>query len=204
MKTINEFTLLIFISLLLFGGIVHAQDDDNQYSDIERKTYLYKDFQEMESDLGEYVGLVTSLIWNRFAKPILVTRVNEKRYKNNVTKYWGFKIGNNVYRIKPDPMGNFPVEILGKKDKYFYVNGRFTIEKKCGNSSHKTFSTRNIYYSETLESKLKYINSLKKTENSGPEFSKLCDCIKENKKSGSEQDKFDNKLNCVINFISKD
>ena len=43
--------------------------------------------------------------------------MNEKRYKNNVTKYWGFKIGNNVYRIKPDPMGNFPVEILGKKDK---------------------------------------------------------------------------------------
>lgn len=88
------FFVMLFTTLFLAGNYtMYSQEEE--YKDIysPRKTYLYKSMDQMKSNEGEYVGIITELTTNRLSHPIINSRINSKHFKNNVQKYWGFKIG---------------------------------------------------------------------------------------------------------------
>lgn len=91
-----------------------------------------------------------------------------------------------------------------KKKKFFYIDGFSSIRNKTSGKNGDDlyfFTKKNLYYSDTKNSKIKYINTLNKIDAYSDELSNLCDCIKEKKKIGNDQDRLDNKLNCIKDYF---
>ncbi len=161
---------------------------------------MYENFDNYVEDNGEYIGLLTDISYKRLTIPIIHTRINAKKIKRNLKKFWGLKIGEDIFRINNTSLIKFPLEVIAKKNKIFYLDAEFKIKEKTGWSA-VSYSKQNIYFSETLTSKVFYIDKITEEKSNDPRFKELCRCIEVRKQEDYSQNLFNAKFNCIKEYL---
>jgi len=168
----------------------------------EKKVYMYKTFDDFQSNNGEYVGDFSATKWNDWGSNKIYVEKNSVETKINLNKYWGFKIDEYTFRMNENSPG-IPLTVVNQKGFTFYCDGYIYLymiqfNKNDGVSSR---TKTPLFYSKTINSKVFEITKIIKNEENNPELSSLIKCIKKGRERiGGYQAQFNSYYDCVINF----
>lgn len=172
----------------------------NQTKDsLKRNTHVFKTLEDFKAGNKTRMGTYVSNSWSSSGGNRIHCELNRVENKVNTNQYWGFSIGDHVYRSKKGSP-KIPVEIMGIKEKVFYVNGYFSLNKLTSGYAESSRTSENLFYSDNLGSKLYSTSNLLKKEKNNPKLKDLCSCIK-NIKSTDYQGFFDKEVDCIIKHI---
>lgn len=143
----------------------------------DKKLYMYKTFEDLKNDTGVYKGTFATCIINSWGRNTLFGNLDGEEEKINTNKYWGFRIGNFVFR-KKNSRPKMLVAIIGVKEKVFYANGYVYLNMllDAGGSSFKV--KKPAFYSDDFESEIMDIDELIENEEGNESLSPLIDCLK--------------------------
>lgn len=176
--------------LLLFNFIVISAQN--------KEIYIYKSFKQFENNTPEHIGTYEGHESNLFGFSFFFIENGKKRYYKINKSYWGFRIGDYIFRTyKHDAL--IPLFIMKKKEKVFYLHGELALSQ-IRKVSSLAWGHHGIFYSDDFESKVYQIAKIVDKEKNNKALKSLCDCIKEQKKRFGDQARFSGYKDCVENF----
>lgn len=190
MKTIFKITIF-FVSILSL-----AQEKTKNSKEI----VIYKTYKDFKENNGEHLGTFTG----DYANKLYYINKDGKNKKKAINKYWGFSVGQNVFRFKRGWFSS-PMFIRAIKDKVFYYDGEMILSMilydsnsgSAGNARHL------IMYSDDLNSTFIDIKKFPKKERENLKFTELIPCIEKGLKRYGYNPQFQSITTCIDSFLSK-
>lgn len=186
---------ILFICLNFFCYFTFAQENKIP----ERKLYMYKTFADLKNDTGEYKGTFKTTIINSWGRNTLFGDLNGEEQKVNANKYWGFRIGDFVFRRK-NSRPKMLVAIIGVKEKVFYANGYVYLNMLLDAGGSMFHVKKPAFYSDDFESEIIDIDELIENEEGNESLSPLIDCLKKAADRYGYQAKFNGYTKCIREF----
>ncbi len=161
--------------------------------------FVFKTYADYQNNNFVDNGKVTGYGMNLGSNYIIVDD-NGKEKKVKINKFWGFKIGDYIYRFSKNE--NKPVSILNPDFGIFlYIDADFTLRKAVWGIDNFNSSEHNndgYFYSDNLESEIIEISKIVKYKNPSAELIPFIECIKEANERYGLQAKFNSYGKCIF------
>ena len=184
-----RFTLVLLI-ILCFSM-------NGQKKDLDKNVYMYKTIEDFNSQKGEFVGELSWFEWYGWGSSQLFLKNNDVETKLNLNKYWGFKIGDYLFRMNNNSP-KMPLCVVNTNEKVFYINGFFYLSIiRYGIPGSSDRSENAVFYSDTIDSEIYAITKIINNEKDNPKLQELIECIKKGKKRYGAQSQFNAFSECL-------
>lgn len=186
------FIFTVFLSLNLQG-----QETQKQVN-YDKTTTMYKTFADFQAKKGVSAGEYAGFSWNSWGINTLHVMNGGKETKVNMNDYWGFTVGDFLFRSKSNGM-RIPVVVLNVTSKVYYCEGYMFLDmikhNATGGSSNRTDDS--VFYSDDMESDIYEITKIISKEKDNPELAGMIECIKKGKKRRGYQAQFNSYYECI-------
>lgn len=187
---------LFFIIAFLTTFIGQAQEEPQKIN-YDKTVTMYKTYADFKGEKGVMVGQLDSFSWHSWGGNTLHV-TGGKQEKVNMNDYWGFTVGDFLFRSKQNGM-RIPVVVLNVTSKIYYCEGYMFLDmiraNSTGGSSSRT--DESIFYSDDMEGDIMEITKIISKEKDNPELAGMVECIKKGKKRRGYQAQFNSFYECI-------
>jgi len=189
-----KYCLLFFLIFNFF--YVSAQENKSP-----KDVYLYTSAQDFKNQKEKFIGRMYSFSWKSTNGGKISCFLGLDKKEVILKKYWGFRVGETLFRMKKTNP-KVPLQIIGKKEKIFYLNGYFFLRKLTGGGTTSSkFINKNIFYSDDFFSNIYNIEKIVTKEKNNQSLKAFCACIKKGKKRYGYQAQFNGKSKCITSHL---
>lgn len=187
------------IRICLFFMLVQLSAAQEEVS-YDKSIVVYDTYDDFENENGTYVGRVESYSWTDLfgSNKLYYVDNNQEEKKLNINKYWGFSIGEYMFRNKK---GNprIPLAIVKHQEVVIYMDGYLFISMIIKNSASGSSSRtkKSVFYSNELDSDIYEISKILKKEKNNPALANFRACIKKGTKRYGYQAKLNGYTKCI-------
>ena len=170
----------------------------------DKHLIVFETYNDYKSGKGQDYGLITdhtNTSWGIneiFIDNGLTDRGKPKVKVIDTNKFWGYQIGNYLFRMNTYSL-RVPMVVLNENKKVFYIDGYMLMNKAIFNEDGgNTFrESDGCFYSDDLNSQVYEITRMVRNEKDNPQLKEMIECIKEAKKRRGVQRQFDQYLECI-------
>jgi hypothetical protein len=186
------------LSILTLSLFLTAHSQEPEKITYDKTVTFYNSFSDYQSKKGIPAGEYKSFAWSSFGTNSLQVVVNGKEKMENLNKYWGFTVGDFLFRSKQNGK-RIPVVVVNANSKVYYIDGYIYLDMIRGesNAGSSTRSWDAVFYSDDFEGDIFEITKFISREKDNPELASMVDCIKKGKKRRGLQAQFNSYFDCI-------
>jgi len=189
----------LLVILTFFIGIAAQSQEAAESPKYDKTATMYKTYADFQAKKGVPAGQYFSFSWSSWGKNTLHTYVNGKEQKFDINDYWGFTVGDFLFRSRQNQI-RIPVVVLNiKNSKVFYCEGYMFLDmiRADATSGRSSRTDDSIFYSDDMEGDIYEITKLPKKEKGNPELAGMIECVKKGEKRRGYQAQFNSFYECI-------